>query len=74
MTKSNIPTPKKRIKPKVAVRNRHYCNDVLALSLLEEAHGVGIHIDYLKRLSMEARNWTDWRNTLESWIDEGPVE
>jgi hypothetical protein len=50
------------------VRNRGHCNDLKAIELLEAAYGVGIHIDDLKQLALNARNWTDWRDTMIEWI------
>jgi len=52
------------------LRNRlNYCNQWRAIELLEEAYKTGIEIDELKELSLEVKNWTEWRNTMEYWID-----
>lgn len=52
-------------------RNRfNYCNDRLCLDLLKEAHGYGVDIETLTRISKRARNWTDWRSDMHSIIDE----
>lgn len=51
------------------VRNRFsYCNQQLALSMMEEAYLSGVHIESLRRVAVEANNWTDWRNTIDELI------
>lgn len=52
------------------VRNRMYCNERVAIDMLEEAYERGIHLDDLKRLATTSRNWTAWRDNLQDWIDE----
>ncbi len=52
------------------VRNRMYCNERVAIDMLEEAYERGIHLDDLKRLATTSRNWTVWRDNLQDWIDE----
>ncbi|HMN12792.1 MAG TPA: HNH endonuclease [Bellilinea sp.] len=47
------------------VRKRMYCNDWEALSLLEKAYLNGVETDELKDIAITARNWTDWRLTME---------
>lgn len=50
------------------LRNRmSYCNDWMSISLLEKAYKNGYDLDDLKQLAIEARNWTEWRTTIESW-------
>ncbi len=52
------------------VHNRMgYCNEWMALSLLEKAYKKGAEIDDLKTLALEAKNWTQWRDTMESWVN-----
>lgn len=52
-------------------RNRlHYFKDDIAIVLLKRAFAVGIHLDDLKDLAKTARNWTQWKGTMEDWIEE----
>ena len=53
------------------LRNRlSYCREDIALVLLKRAYAAGIHIEELKDWAKQARNWTNWRNEMESWIEE----
>jgi hypothetical protein len=52
------------------IRNRMYCNERVAIDLLEQAYHAGAHVDELKDWAKRARNWTNWRNEMESWIEE----
>lgn len=51
------------------IRNRMYCNERVAVDLIEEAYQLGAHIEELKDWAKTARNWTNWRNEMELWID-----
>lgn len=52
-------------------RNRfNYFKDDVALVLLKRAFHADIHLEDLKDLAKTARNWTQWRNTMEAWIEE----
>lgn len=53
------------------VRKRMYCNEHDCIDLLEKAYLVGYEIDDLKQLAIEARNWTDWRVTMEAMVKDG---
>lgn len=53
------------------VRHRMYCNEYDCINLLEKAYLTGFEIDELKQLAVEARNWTDWRTTMERMIENG---
>lgn len=52
------------------IRNRMYCNEHVAIELLERAYDLGAHIEELKDWAKTARNWTNWRSEMEEWIDE----
>jgi hypothetical protein len=52
------------------VRNRMYCNDIVCMQLLKDAYYAGIPIDNIKDLACKSRNWTDFRISLENWIEE----
>lgn len=52
------------------VRNRHYCNERVAIELIERAFELGAHIEELKDWAKQARNWTNWRSEMEAWIEE----
>lgn len=52
-------------------RNRFsYHRDDISIVLLKRAFEAGIHLDDLKDLAKTARNWSQWKNTIEDWIDE----
>lgn len=52
-------------------RNRlSYFRDDIALVLLKRAYEADIHLEELSDLAKTARNWTQWRNTMQDWIDE----
>lgn len=59
---------------RAVIRNRHHCNDFVAIKLLEEAYEAGIEIEDLKELSKQSRSWTAWRRNLEAWIEEQRIE
>lgn len=52
-------------------RNRfnHFRDDV-AIVLLKRAFSADVHIEDLKDLAKTARNWTQWKNTMEDWISD----
>lgn len=59
------------------LRNRlNYVKEHEAIDLLKQAHALGAHMDELKDWAKRARNWTNWRQEMESWIEElgGPDE
>lgn len=51
------------------LNNRMYCDRPLALILLEKAYLSGMSIASLKHLAIEARNWTEWRNAMEEYLE-----
>lgn len=55
---------------RACLRNRGYCNERVAIDLLEQAYMAGAHTEELKDWAKSARNWTVWRTEMESWIDE----
>lgn len=53
------------------LRNRlHYVNEPMALQLMEQAVLCGITPDQIKELAKEVRNWTNFRLTMEEWIED----
>jgi hypothetical protein len=52
------------------IRNRMYCNERVAIDLIEQAYHAGAHVEELKDWAKRARNWTNWRNEMETWIEE----
>lgn len=56
------------------IRNRHYCNEYKAIDLLKQAFFAGIHLEDLKQLALAVRNWSEWRTTMEEWIEEAGDE
>lgn len=51
-------------------RNRfQYANLTQAKTLLSEAFEVGYTAEQLKGLALECRNWAQWRDLMESWIE-----
>lgn len=51
------------------IRNRMYCNERVAIDLLEQAYDLGAHIEELKDWAKTARSWTNWREEMEEWIE-----
>lgn len=51
------------------IRNRMHCNERVAIDLIEQAYDLGAHIEELKDWAKTARNWTNWRNEMEEWIN-----
>jgi hypothetical protein len=47
------------------VRNRMYCNDLTALTVLRRAAAAGVDGDTLKGIARRARNWTAWLAEME---------
>lgn len=56
------------------MRNRFsYCNEWMALQLMEKSVLLGADLDKLKQFTLEARNWTEWRSGLETFIYQQQV-
>jgi ribosomal protein L17 len=53
------------------IRNRMYCNEWVCIDLLERAYKDGYEIDDLKDMACKARNWTQWRDTMEGMLTDG---
>lgn len=53
---------------RAVIRNRHHCNERLAIELLVEAYESGISIDDLKNFCRQSTGWTSWRRALEDAI------
>jgi len=51
-------------------RDEHSFNDEMALGLLQKAASLGADLDYLESETKLVRNWTEWRQMLEGYIDE----
>lgn len=45
-----------------------YCNEFRAKQLLEQAFNKGYSYDYLKNLALNSKNWTEWRENMETII------
>jgi len=53
------------------MKNRFsYCDERLALQMLEECVLLNANIDSLKKLALNARNWTEWRTQVEAFISQ----
>lgn len=52
------------------IRNRMYCNERVAIDLLEQAYNLDAPLADLQDWAKRARNWTNWRNEMETWIEE----
>jgi HNH endonuclease len=52
------------------LRNRMYCDDQVALELLEVVHLEGVSIESLKVVAKSAKNWTQWRAEMEAYRAE----
>jgi len=52
------------------VRNRMYCNERVAIDLIERVYDLGGDIEDMKDWAKQARNWTNWRNEMEVWIED----
>jgi hypothetical protein len=50
------------------VKNRMYCNEIIAKNLIIEAINNDVNIDYLKELAKTSKNWTQWKNEMEEAI------
>ncbi len=51
-------------------RNRfHYCNERLCLSMLQDAYGRGVSVEWLESTSKRCRCWSEWRNLVDDAID-----
>jgi hypothetical protein len=57
------------------VRNRFsYCNERVALALLQDARARDASIDGLERFAKSAKNWTEWRAGMNDYIAQCDVE
>ncbi|WOF74158.1 HNH endonuclease [Parvibaculaceae bacterium PLY_AMNH_Bact1] len=55
------------------LRNRlAFVNERVCMSLLRDARDAGADVDKMQELAKEVRNWTQWRSTLEEFIEEHP--
>jgi hypothetical protein len=52
------------------VRNSMYCNERVALDLIQQVYELGGSVEDMKDWAKQTRNWTNWRNEMESWIDD----
>lgn len=53
------------------IRNRfHYCNDQKAMELLKRCLELDASIDSLEECAKDAKNWTSWKTSLESYIHD----
>lgn len=52
------------------IRNRMYCNERVAIDLLEQAYHAGAPLVEMQDWAKRAKNWTNWRNEMEGWIEE----
>lgn len=53
------------------LRNRlSYCNEAVAIKLLQDAFALNASVESLERFAKEARNWTQWRDGLQSFISK----
>lgn len=52
------------------VRNRMYCNDRVAKEILEEAYELGIPTEASRKVALNARNWTKWKEEMYALIEE----
>lgn len=67
---SDRPHMKDLFYTRAIIRNRMYCNQRVAIDLLEQAYNLGAHIEELKDWAKTAKSWTNWRNEMEEWIEE----
>jgi len=51
-----------------------YCNDWLALQLLQKAVEQGMTLESLERQARGIRNWSEWRTNMETFIDSDDEE
>lgn len=51
------------------VRNRMYCNELVAITLLRKAQAAGAGLDELKAAAREARNWNQWQDWMNEFIE-----
>ena len=47
-----------------------FINWSLSLELMKEAHSEGISIDMMKHLALTVKNWWEFSETMQDWIDE----
>lgn len=52
------------------LRNRlNYCKENEALSLMKKAKELNVSLDSVQRFAKECRNWTEWKNGMEAYIE-----
>lgn len=50
-------------------RNRcGYFNDIYALQLLQDAHGLGAEMDEIRDIAKTCRSWSNWRDEMDALI------
>lgn len=53
------------------IRNRfHYCNDWKAIELLRKADELDVPEEELKQIALQAKNWSQWRVTMNAIVGE----
>lgn len=52
------------------IRNRMHCNERVAIDLLERAYNLGAPTIDMQDWAKRAKNWTNWRDEMETWIEE----
>lgn len=52
------------------VRNSMYCNERVALDLIQRVYDLGGDVEDMKDWAKRARNWTNWRTEMEKWIED----
>lgn len=50
------------------VRNRMYCNERVAIGLLQEAHAQGVDVGYLEEIAKDENTWGGWKERMEGLI------
>lgn len=51
------------------LRNRVYCNEQVAIQLLRAVHAVGVSLDELEHHAKVVKNWTEWREDMQGYLD-----
>lgn len=51
----------------------NYLNEKMCLNLLEESHQHGASLEKLKEHACNVRNWTQWRQDIEAFIESSDV-
>jgi hypothetical protein len=53
------------------LRNRlHYCDERLCVELMKKAKKLDVSLDSVQELAKSCRNWTEWRNAMENYIEK----